>query len=135
LRHEGTGGSAHREAGGVTLLNMNDILFVNRRRDVLGVGGRGPSNGAARPLIPLDIDGPEHSKARRLLDPVFSPKRVAACEPAVHKEANALIDTFVSRGRVELFSEFCEPLPTAIFLSIMACPARTFPASSPSRTE
>ena len=38
--------------------------------------------GAERPLIPLDLDGPAHRNFRRLLDPVFAPKRVASLDPA-----------------------------------------------------
>jgi cytochrome P450 len=128
LRHDGSGGSFYPETHGVTLFRMDDILFVNRRRDVLGHGGRGPTCGANRPLVPLEVDGPQHTKIRKLLDPVFSPKRVAEWEPVVHAEASALIDTFAGRGKVELFSEFCEPLPSRIFLRIMGLPRADLPA-------
>ena len=35
------------------------------------------------PLIPLSVDPPDHAKYRRLLDPQFSPKKMAALEPEV----------------------------------------------------
>ena len=37
--------------------------------------------GAGRPLIPLMLDGDEHTKYRKLLDPLFAPK---AGRPARH---------------------------------------------------
>src|ERR1022692_2582873 len=32
--------------------------------------------GNVRPLIPLNVDPPQHSKYRKLLDPLFAPKRM-----------------------------------------------------------
>ena len=58
----------------VTLLTMDDILFVNKHHDVEQASKFLGSN---RPAIPLGLDGPEHRKYRRLLDPVFTAKRVA----------------------------------------------------------
>jgi cytochrome P450 len=34
--------------------------------------------GNIRPLIPLNVDPPNHSKYRKLLDPLFAPKRTAS---------------------------------------------------------
>ena len=76
----------------VRLLGMQDILEVNTHHDLLGFGGKGPTLGAKRPLIPLDLDGPEHTKFRKLLDPVFSPRRVALLEPQVRARCAELIE-------------------------------------------
>jgi cytochrome P450 len=108
--------------GVVRLLGMADILALNKHHDVLGTGGSGPSMGAVRPLIPLDIDGPEHTKYRRILDPVFSPKRVAALEERVRRRAGELIDEFAGKGEADLVQAFTVPLPTTIFLTIMGIP-------------
>src|SRR4051795_8266618 len=58
--------------------------------------------GAERPLIPLDFDGDPHRKYRRLLDPLFTPKRVAWLEQAIRDRAGALIDAFATKGQAEL---------------------------------
>lgn len=114
---------AHNADGSVTSLRMADVNTVTRSHDVLGNGGRGPSMGGARPLIPLDLDGPAHTKFRKLLDPLFSPKRVALLEPQIRERARELIDTFADAGEIDIFEEFCEPLPSSIFLGIMGLPA------------
>src|SRR5262245_34362171 len=44
-----------------------------------------------RPLIPLQIDPPNHSKYRRILDPLFSPQRMNALEGPIEKLVNELI--------------------------------------------
>ncbi|MBW8826686.1 MAG: cytochrome P450 [Acidobacteria bacterium] len=106
----------------VRLLGMQEILEVTKHHDVVGNGGNGPTMGAKRPLIPLDIDGPEHTKFRKILDPVFSPKRVALLEPQVRARCGELIDAFIDAGKVDAVAAFTVPLPTTIFLSIMGIP-------------
>src|SRR4051812_852659 len=41
-----------------------------------------------RPLIPLQIDPPEHLKYRKILDPIFAPRRMALLEEPVTRLAN-----------------------------------------------
>lgn len=111
------------ENGGVYVFSMEGNLEVNRRRDVLGGGGSPtPLNGQARPLIPLDLDGPEHTKWRRVLDPMLAPKAIEFLEPNIRRRANGLIDAFIGRGSAELTKEFCEPLPCRIFLDLIGMP-------------
>lgn len=105
------------------LTRMSDINMLNKRRDVLGPGAKGPTMGGRRPLVPLDIDGAEHTKFRRLLDPLFSAKRMAQLEPAVRALADQLIDNFIARKEADLQAEFCQPLPSIFFLRLMGLPA------------
>ena len=44
-------------------------------------------------------------------------------EPRIRQRANELIDAFVDRGEVDAYVEWCDPLPSSIFLSIMGIPA------------
>jgi cytochrome P450 len=110
----------------------DDIVFINQQKSILGNGDAGPQMGAMQRLIPLDIDGNEHTKFRRLLDPLFAPRsktsQIANLEPEVRRLANALIDDFVDVGQVELYRQFCTPLPTIIFVSLLGLPDsdRTF---------
>jgi cytochrome P450 len=114
-----------RTASGVSILKMSDLVEINRHPDILGAGGatapRG-TLGAERPLIPLDIDGEDHRKYRRLLDPLFAPKRVELLVPVVRQRTNELIDEFVDAGRTDAYASFCEPLPSSIFVDLMGVP-------------
>jgi cytochrome P450 len=65
-----------------------------RHPAVLGNGGRGGSFGHDARLIPLEIDGEDHKKWRRLLDPMFAPKQIARLEGRVRQLATELIDGF-----------------------------------------
>ena len=104
----------------------DDIVFINQQKTVLGNGDAGPQMGDMQRLIPLDIDGEEHTRFRRLLDPLFAPKsqtsQIKGLDVEVRRLANALIDDFIDRGEVELYSEFCTPLPTIIFVSMLGLP-------------
>lgn len=108
--------------GIVTLYRHEDIVKVNRHPAVLGTGGRGGSFGNDNALIPLEIDGEEHKKWRRLLDPLFSPKQIAFLESSVRNRARALIDGFIGQGHVELAEAFCVPLPCLTFLNLVGAP-------------
>jgi cytochrome P450 len=107
------------ENGSVQLLRMEDILTVNRSRDVEQASKYLGSN---RKAIPLGLDGPEHTKYRRLLDPVFTARRIAPLEPNIRELANELIDTFVDDGEANVNTRWCQPLPSTIFLSILGLP-------------
>ena len=113
-----------RSEGVVTLFRHEDIVKVNRHPSVLGTGGRGGSFGNDNALIPLEIDGAEHRKWRRLLDPLFAPKQIAFLEASVRDRAVALIDTFVRKGEAELTEDFCVPLPCITFLELVGAPVK-----------
>ncbi len=83
--------------------------------------------GGKRPLIPLDLDGDEHRKYRRLLDPLFTPKSVARLEPLIRSRTNALIDPFAGTGSADLMPSLCGPLPSYLFIDLLGLPATDLP--------
>jgi cytochrome P450 len=108
--------------GALHLYRHQDIVHINRHPTVLGNGGRGGSFGHDARLIPLEIDGEDHKKWRRLLDPMFAPKQVARLEAQVRQLARELIDRFAAAGKAELYSYFCTPLPCLTFLRLVGAP-------------
>ena len=84
--------------------------------------------GTERPMIPQQIDPPDQTRYRRLLDPHFSRRKMEALAPAIRSQANALIDRFESRGACEVDSEFAIPLPCSAFLSLLGLPLSDLPA-------
>jgi cytochrome P450 len=83
--------------------------------------------GSNRPAIPLSLDGPEHTKYRRLLDPVFTARRIAPLADSVRALANELIDRFIDRGEADVYREWCEPLPGTVFIRILGLPLDDLP--------
>jgi len=72
--------------------------------------------------IPLQIDPPEHVSYRKILDPLFSPKRMAQREAEVAELVNELIDGFVGKGSCDFIADFAVPFPSAMFLRLMGLP-------------
>jgi cytochrome P450 len=101
----------------------SSVDALTRNHHVRGSGAIGNTGGAERPLIPLDIDRPEHTKYRKLLDPIFAAKAIAHLESDVRELADELIDTFIERGHADIYDEFCAILPSTIFLRLMGIPA------------
>ena len=88
-------------ASGVWVTRYEDVLWALKHpevfssKDVVKIGNEVP-------LIPLSVDPPDHAKYRRLLDPQFSPKKMAELEPEMRKLVNEIIDAFIDRRRVRL---------------------------------
>ena len=78
--------------------------------------------GNTRPLIPLSVDPPDHSKYRKVLDPLFAPKQMDAIEDDVAARANRFIDVFVERGECHFTDELAVPFPSSVFLGLMGLP-------------
>jgi len=78
--------------------------------------------GSVRPLIPLQIDPPEHVKYRKILDPLFAPRTMAELDAPVAALVNDLIDGFVDRGECDFSAEFSVPLPSQVFLTLLGLP-------------
>ena len=78
--------------------------------------------GNDQPLIPLSVDPPEHRKYRRMLDPEFSPTKMAILEPEARALVNEIIDRFADKGSCEFHEDFATPLPSTIFLALIGLP-------------
>ncbi len=78
--------------------------------------------GNVRPLIPLNVDPPLHAKYRKLLDPLFAPRRMDAQEADITRRVNGFIDAFIDRGECNFSEEFAEVLPSSVFLGLMGLP-------------
>ena len=78
--------------------------------------------GNVRPLIPLNVDPPQHAKYRKLLDPLFAPKRMHAQEADITRRVNGLLDEFAGDGECNFTEQFAEILPSSVFLGLMGLP-------------
>ena len=78
--------------------------------------------GNTRPLIPLSIDPPRQRNYRKILDPLFAPKRMDAIEDDVAMRVNHFIDRFIDRGECNFTDELAELFPSSVFLGLMGLP-------------
>ncbi len=80
-----------------------------------------------RPLIPLQIDPPEHKKYRKILDPLFAPKRMALLDEPVTALVHELMDAFGDRREIDFAAEFSVPFPSRVFLTLLGLPVDDLP--------
>lgn len=107
----------------VTIVGKHeDILTVLRTPEIFSSGPGAVNIGQIRPLIPLSIDPPEHSKFRKILDPLFAPRRVAALEDQTRQIVRNLIAPLASSGGCNFDSAVAEPFPSTVFLQLLGLP-------------
>ncbi len=112
---------------GVLLTKKADIMSALRQPDVFSSNMDAVDLKNKRPMIPLQIDPPEHKKFRKLLDPIFAPRKMAAMDDEVSKLANELIDKFIDRGEVDFAKEFSIPFPSEVFITLLGLPLEELP--------
>jgi cytochrome P450 len=78
--------------------------------------------GNKRPMLPIEVDPPLHTKHRMLLAPVFAPNRISAMEPKIRQICDELIDAFIGRKECEFVTELAQPFPTRIFVDLLGLP-------------
>ncbi|EID11903.1 cytochrome P450 [Mycobacterium xenopi RIVM700367] len=76
-----------------------------------------------RPPSLLSVEPPEHTRYRKLVSSVFTPRAVAALRDAVEQTAAALLDGLADqRGVVDIVDRYCSQLPIAIISDILGVP-------------
>ena len=111
----------------VMLSRFEDVNWALRHPEVFSSAVEALSIGQEQPLLPLQVDPPEHTAYRRLLNPEFVPKKMAELEADVRVLVNQIIDGFADRGSCDFHEEFATPLPSAIFLRLMCLPQDDLP--------
>jgi cytochrome P450 len=107
---------------GMVMTSSRELTdYVLRHHEIFSSAG-GLDLGNTRPLIPLNVDPPQHGKYRKILDPLFAPKRMDAIEDDVTARANHFIDAFIDKGECNFTEEFAELFPSAVFLGLMGLP-------------
>ncbi|MDH3679186.1 MAG: cytochrome P450 [Acidimicrobiia bacterium] len=70
----------------------------------------------------IDTDAPDHTRLRRLVSKVFTPRSIRRWEPLTRKIAAELLDEFVARGEGDWVELVAAPLPIRVILSILGVP-------------
>lgn len=80
------------------------------------------------PMIPIELDPPDHSLYRSLLAPAFSPRRTREMwEEPIRAAVNELIDGFIEMGRCDVYKTLAEPIPCYMGTTLLGVPAEDAP--------
>ncbi|NNL66031.1 MAG: cytochrome P450 [Myxococcales bacterium] len=127
------------EGGDVQLPpGLSDEIYVALSHDavsqVLRDGKTFSSAGYAESMGPvmgrtiLQMDEPEHSRYRGLIQKAFTKKAIDGWErELIDPVVNGLIDRFAARGHADLVRELTFPFPVAVIAGMMGLPTSDFP--------
>ncbi|MDE2465162.1 MAG: cytochrome P450 [Alphaproteobacteria bacterium] len=73
-------------------------------------------------LLPAETDPPMHALYRAFVNPIFTPKAMAALEERIRAYAVEFIERFQRKGECEFMSDFAFEFPIKIFLELMGLP-------------
>ena len=113
------------DQGGMTVTVVgthDDVVTVLRTPEIFSSNAEAVAIGQIRPLIPLQIDPPKHANFRKLLDPLFSPRRIAPLEAPTRALVRGLIDQIAADGHANFHLAIAEPLPSTVFLQLLGLP-------------
>src|SRR5829696_7013064 len=98
------------------------VLAVGRDAQTFSsAGGSRPDTGPLPWMI--DMDGPAHSKRRKLVRRGFTPGRVRAVEPDLRAICDDLIDGVCERGECDFVHDLAAPLPVIVIADMLGVPA------------
>jgi cytochrome P450 PksS len=81
--------------------------------------------GFLRPLTRnmLDLDAPDHTRLRSLVQKAFTPRLVERLRPRIEELADELITRATRGGRMELVRDYALPIPLTIIGELLGIPA------------
>jgi cytochrome P450 len=70
----------------------------------------------------IEMDPPDHTRYRRLVNEGFTPRRVAALEPRMREITHELLDGLADRTAADFVPAFGDPLPIRVIGEILGVP-------------
>ena len=71
----------------------------------------------------LDLDPPDHTRLRALVQKAFAPRLVERMRERIETLTGRLLDRALERGRMDLIGDYALPLPTTIIAEMLGVPA------------
>lgn len=129
LRSKCPVGHSDKYGGFWYLLNSEDIFSAEQDPTTFAVAPTMilPAMGTSRPMIPIDIDPPEHTAYRRLLLPFFTPKAIAKLDEGMHATAAELATAVAALNVADVSKMFARPMPTIVFSRLAGFPENDWP--------
>ena len=70
----------------------------------------------------ITLDPPEHTVMRKLVNRVFTPRRVAAMEVETRRIVGGYLDAIVARGSCDLVADLTGPFPMDVISAVLGVP-------------
>lgn len=73
-------------------------------------------------MLPIDLDPPQQTKYRRILNAKFTVEAIAAKKDVIEEEIRQFINGFIEKGSADLATDIVRPLLPAVVLPILGVP-------------
>jgi pimeloyl-[acyl-carrier protein] synthase len=70
----------------------------------------------------INLDPPDHTRMRRLLQKTFLPRTLERLTPAIRATAGELVDEARARGNVDIVRDLAYPLPVTVIAELLGVP-------------
>jgi len=70
----------------------------------------------------LFLEPPDHTRLRRLISKVFTPRAVAALEPLIESVSNRLLDALVDQPTFDVIADYAQPFSVEVICSMLGLP-------------
>ncbi|WP_406141854.1 cytochrome P450 [Streptomyces sp. NBC_01089] len=67
----------------------------------------------------LNMDPPDHTRIRRLVSRVFTPRHIARLREPIRETADSLLDAIEPHGHADLIASYAAPLPIAVICDLL----------------
>jgi cytochrome P450 len=115
------------EGVGVLVSSRAGVDTVLKNPEVFSSSTQAHDLKAPRPLIPLQIDPPDHRKYRKILDPLFAPQKMKPLEESLTALVNDLIDRVADADEIDFAGALSLPFPSQVFLTLFGLPLEDLP--------
>lgn len=70
-------------------------------------------------FVPAEVDGPDHARLRRALNPMFGPQAIEKIRPIMESAVRDAIDACIEKGEFDFVHDIAEPLPAKVILTYL----------------
>jgi cytochrome P450 len=117
-----TASPVHRFGKGVIIAGAKAVDEVLHDPKRFSSDPRAIYLGSDTGLIPLQVDPPEHVRYRKMLDPLFAPKKMQALDARVTALVDRCIDGVIEAGCCDFSEAIAVPVPSGTFLELLGLP-------------
>jgi len=106
---------------------MQEIFLDPTRFSSLDSSGVQTQLGVDWRLLPLEVDPPEHTDYRLILQPWFQPAAIRGMDAGLRQGAAEIIAGFEAKGGCEFVGEFAQLFPSYVILELLNLPREMLP--------
>jgi cytochrome P450 len=98
-----------------------DVLRQSENFTTVKTNGEGGVTIPPAPFsfVPAEVDGPDHARLRRALNPLFSPQSLQKIRPVMEAAVQEAVASALARGEFDIVHDIAEPLPAKIILTYL----------------